>query len=191
MISPSDIHLSTLPWVPLKATNGFPEDPAIYFAIDDQGQVQYIGRSVNPVQRWANHHRCDQLNEIGGIRIAYLFIDSIDLLPVIEEALIDWFAPSLNATPVPRSPASLLTTGGKVSWLLRETMARRKITNKSLAEKLGKHPVSIARLKAQDTLPEIGSAAIEEIRVAITDLSKKSFGACTFSELIGLEEDAK
>ncbi len=77
---------------------------------------------------------------------------------------------------------------GKVSWLLRETMARRKITNKALAEKLGKHPVSIARLKAQDTLPEIGSAAIEEIRVAITDLSKEGFGACTFSELIGLDD---
>lgn len=79
---------------------------------------------------------------------------------------------------------------GGVSWLLRETMARRKITNKALAAKLGKHPVTVARLKAQDTLPEIGNTAIEEIRVAINDLSKEGFGVCLFSELIQLEESA-
>ena len=78
---------------------------------------------------------------------------------------------------------------GKVRWLLRETMARRKVTNKALAEKLGKHPVSIARLKAQDTLPEIGNATIEEIRAAIDDLSREGFGACTLAELIQLDEE--
>lgn len=84
----------------------------------------------------------------------------------------------------------LRSSVGKVAWLLRETMARRKIKNKDLAEKLNKHPVTIARLKAQDTLPEIGNDAIEEIRKAITDLSEGSFGVCTLAELIKLEEDA-
>jgi putative transcriptional regulator len=77
----------------------------------------------------------------------------------------------------------------KVSWLLRQVMAHRKVTNKALAEKLGKHPTTIARLKAQDTLPEIGNDAIEEIRVAITELSKEKFGVCTLSEIVQLEED--
>ncbi|MBW4469243.1 MAG: helix-turn-helix transcriptional regulator [Stenomitos rutilans HA7619-LM2] len=77
----------------------------------------------------------------------------------------------------------------RVSWLLRQVMAHRKITNKALAERLGKHPTTIARLKAQDTLPEIGNAAIEEIRVAITELSKDRFGICPLSELLQLEED--
>ena len=76
----------------------------------------------------------------------------------------------------------------KVSWRLRQTMAHRKITNKALAERLDKHPTTIARLKAQDTLPEIGSDAIEQIRVAITELSQEKFGICTLSELIHLEE---
>lgn len=76
----------------------------------------------------------------------------------------------------------------KISWLLRETMARRKITNKALADRLGKHPTTIARLKAQDTLPEIGGEAIEDIRVAITDLSQESFGVCTLAELVQLDE---
>lgn len=78
---------------------------------------------------------------------------------------------------------------GKVSWLLRETMARRKITNKALAESLGSHPVSISRLKAQDTLPAIGGEEIERIRAAITSLSQGSFGVCLLSELVRLEDD--
>lgn len=78
---------------------------------------------------------------------------------------------------------------GKVSWKLRETMARRKVTNKALAEKLGSHPVSISRLKAQDTLPAIGGEEIERIRAAISELSQPQFGICALTELVGLEED--
>ncbi|MBD2156271.1 XRE family transcriptional regulator [Leptolyngbya sp. FACHB-16] len=78
----------------------------------------------------------------------------------------------------------------KVNWLLRQTMAKRKITNKALADKIGKHPVTVARLKSQDTLPEIGGEAIEQIRAAISELSQDRFGPCLLSELIQLEEDA-
>lgn len=78
---------------------------------------------------------------------------------------------------------------GKVSWKLRETMARRKITNKALAEKLGSHPVSVSRLKTSDTLPAIGGEEVEKIRAAITELSRGDFGVCTLAELVGLEED--
>jgi putative transcriptional regulator len=80
---------------------------------------------------------------------------------------------------------------GKVSWKLRETMARRKITNRALAEKLGSHQVSISRLKAQDTLPAIGGEEVERIRVAINELSQTQFGFCSLSELVGLEEDVE
>lgn len=52
MINPSDICLDTLPWVPLRATNGFPRDPAIYFAIDSQGVVQYVGQTDDVRGRW-------------------------------------------------------------------------------------------------------------------------------------------
>ncbi|MEA5578708.1 hypothetical protein [Anabaena sp. UHCC 0451] len=36
------------------------------------------------------------MESIGNIRIAYLFVDSPDLLPEIETALIEWFDPPLN-----------------------------------------------------------------------------------------------
>lgn len=73
-----------------------PITPCIYFAIDCQGIIQYIGRSVNPCQRWTQHHRLSQLEVMEGVRIAYLSVDNPDLLPEIERALIEWFAPPLN-----------------------------------------------------------------------------------------------
>jgi hypothetical protein len=51
MIDPKSLNLSALPWLPLDARSAFPRNPAIYFAIDGQGTIQYIGRSINPKQR--------------------------------------------------------------------------------------------------------------------------------------------
>ncbi len=96
MINPSEINLSSLPWLPLDAKSAFPRNPAIYFAIDSQGTVQYIGRSINPKNRWASHHKYQELETIGSIKIVYLFVDSPELLPQIESALILWFNPPLN-----------------------------------------------------------------------------------------------
>lgn len=101
MINPSEIDFSSLPWLPLDAKSAFPQNPAIYFAIDSQGVVQYIGRSVNPRKRWANHHKYQELETIGSIKIVYLFIDSPELLPQIESALILWFNPALNSIGKP------------------------------------------------------------------------------------------
>ncbi len=73
---------------------------------------------------------------------------------------------------------------GKVVWKLREVMARRKVSNKALAEKMGIHPTNISRIKAKDTLPAIGSEEIDHYIKALTELSSEDFGACTFDELI-------
>lgn len=96
MLSPDTIDLKSLPWLPLDEKASFPKRPVIYFAVDSLGQIQYIGRSVNCRQRWSDHHRYQDLTDIGSIRIHFLFIDSPELLDKIECALIEWFNPSLN-----------------------------------------------------------------------------------------------
>ncbi|MBW4538997.1 MAG: GIY-YIG nuclease family protein [Myxacorys chilensis ATA2-1-KO14] len=102
MFNPSDLKLDSLPWLPLRAVAAFPQQPAIHFAIDAQNVVQYIGRSINPRQRWSQHHCYSQLKAIGNVRIAYLFIDDTpEMLSEIEAALIKWFDPPLNGAPVP------------------------------------------------------------------------------------------
>ncbi len=79
-----------------------------------------------------------------------------------------------------------LPTVSKVRWKLREVMARRKITNKALADELKVHPTSISRLKNQDVLPEIGGEALGQLINAINKLSVKGYGSCSLQELIEL-----
>ncbi|NER99445.1 MAG: GIY-YIG nuclease family protein [Symploca sp. SIO1B1] len=70
MINPTTINPLTLPSVPLSQRSQLPTTPSIYFAIDTQGVVQYIGRSINPRQRWVSHHHFHELSNIGGVKIA-------------------------------------------------------------------------------------------------------------------------
>ena len=72
MIDPKELDISTLPWLPLEAKSAFPRQPAIYFAMDSNDVIQYIGRSINPKQRWVNHHKYNDLQKIGEIKIVYL-----------------------------------------------------------------------------------------------------------------------
>ena len=95
-INSSELDLKSLPWLPLEEKTAFPSKPAIYFAIDSLSNIQYIGRSNNVRTRWGKHHKYEQLSLIGGVKIAYLFVDLPELLPEIEQALIVHFDPPLN-----------------------------------------------------------------------------------------------
>lgn len=92
MINPENIDILKLNHVSLEDRKALPETPCIYFAIDAQNEIQYIGMSVNPKRRWQNHHRFEQVQ---GCRIAYLECDK-DLLLSVETALINHFSPPLN-----------------------------------------------------------------------------------------------
>lgn len=95
MISPAAVNPLTLPSVSLEQRSKLPQTPCIYFAIDSQGAIQYIGKAKNPRTRWRAHDKGIELSMMGGVRIAYLEINA-DLLPEVENALISWFAPPLN-----------------------------------------------------------------------------------------------
>ncbi len=60
-------------------------------------------------------------------------------------------------------------------------MAERKITNKALAEVMGRNPVSIAKLKSVDELPGIGGDTLAKLCEAIATLSSRP---CVPSNLI-------
>lgn len=104
-MNPSEIDLLTLPSLSLEQRSQLPNTCCIYFAIDSQDIVQYIGRSLDLQQRWTQHHRQCQLQNMDGVRIAWLTVDAPELLPEIEKALISWFAPRLNGC---RNPDELL-----------------------------------------------------------------------------------
>lgn len=85
-----------LPSLPLTERSHLPNCPAIYFVMQDEC-VLYIGRIINLAQRWAAHHKWDQLiARDTPVRIAWLECRDESLLTQIETALIRQFAPELN-----------------------------------------------------------------------------------------------
>lgn len=63
-----------LPYVDLLDRKNLPNYPAIYFAIDSQNRVLYVGQATNLATRWKNHRRVYQLQEINKdslVRIAW------------------------------------------------------------------------------------------------------------------------
>ena len=95
MINPQSIDLASLPCVELSDRSLLPGVAAIYFAVDDSGVVQYIGKTKNLNRRWIAHHRLRELKSIPGIKISYMMLDT-DMLGQVEDALIFWFKPPLN-----------------------------------------------------------------------------------------------
>jgi hypothetical protein len=107
--------------------------------------VQYIGRSNNIQYRWLQHHRKLQLEQIGGVKIAWIELSDENLLSEIEKALIEWFDPPLNrrfAVVRCKNETINLPKVSKACWKLKEAMDRRKITNRALASELQVHPTS-------------------------------------------------
>ena len=96
MINPQSVNPFALPSVPLENRKQLPEKPCIYFAIDSRGAIQYIGQSKNLRQRWSGHHRYSALDELGGVKVAWLELSDESLLYSVETALIQYFDPPLN-----------------------------------------------------------------------------------------------
>jgi len=96
MIDPSTINFTTLPSLPLNQRSQLPTDSCIYFALSAEGKVLYIGKSDNLAKRWRQHHRCQQLEAMDGVRLAWLQVEDKESLLSIEAAMIKHFQPSLN-----------------------------------------------------------------------------------------------
>lgn len=101
----SNFDLFKLPYVDLTQLEKLPTCSAIYFAIDSQNRILYVGLSLNLAERWKTHHRLYQLKEIhekNAVRIAWLVWTKEDL-STAERYFIDLYQPLLNGTKVKNS----------------------------------------------------------------------------------------
>jgi hypothetical protein len=79
-----------------------PDCAAIYFAIDSNNRVLYVGKAKNLAARWRNHHRIHKLEEIDqefSVRLAWQAWNEEDLGEA-ERSPIKRFQPLLNNTQV-------------------------------------------------------------------------------------------
>ena len=99
-----NIKLSELPSVYLLDKDKLPNCACIYFVSDSKGQILYIGRTVNLVERWREHHRFNQLkrfNRKDRVSISWMTCSNdINTLSSLENELIKLYKPPLNSSRV-------------------------------------------------------------------------------------------
>ncbi len=96
MVDPKLVNPLDLPALSLSCSKVFPQIASIYFAVSQNNEILYIGRSLNLRSRWSDHHKQAKLESIGDVRIAWMEVSDSSLLPEIEYSLIKYFQPPLN-----------------------------------------------------------------------------------------------
>lgn len=96
MIDLSTINLLSLPSLPLEQCRQLPDYSGIYFVLSVSDDILYIGCSINLQERWIVHHRYQQFQEIGNVRISWLQVIDASQLNALERELISYFNPLLN-----------------------------------------------------------------------------------------------
>jgi hypothetical protein len=89
-------EIANLPSVPLIDRDQLPATSGLYFALSDDDTIYYIGRSRDMRTRWLRHHRHEQLQDIMGIRLAFIAVDQDHILAALERSLIERFKPVIN-----------------------------------------------------------------------------------------------
>ena len=97
LVDPRNLDITSLPSLPFDQRHALPNIAAVYFVLDAEGVVLYIGRAKSLCFRWQAHHRLTQFSTLHGVRLAWLTFTDASLLPDIEKALIAYFQPFFNA----------------------------------------------------------------------------------------------
>jgi hypothetical protein len=63
-----------------------------------------------------------------------------------------------------------------ITWHLREVMAKHKISNRALAEKVGKHETTVTAWRNAETLPGFGGEVLGELLHSLSLLSGREIG---------------
>lgn len=142
----TEIKVQTLPSMPLSKRREFPACPAIYLVVGEDQKVLYIGRTVNLRQRWKTHHKYSAFSGINGVRLAWLEVTDLYLLPPIEEGLIKHFKPPHNTSRI----AQEVHTRFKCN--LNGLMVKKGVTLATLSKETGIHHTTLSALANNTSL---------------------------------------
>jgi excinuclease UvrABC nuclease subunit len=134
-LPPEQIDLMTLPSMPIDRCRELPACAAVYFVLDADGQVLYIGQTGELRTRWTAHHRRKAYAAAPGARLVWLTISDKDLLLSVEAACIAFFQPRDNGKTIPRGSGDMRQvtirfTDDQRDWL----EVRAKNEKRSLAD---------------------------------------------------------
>ena len=117
----ADLEILNLPKVSLETKELLPEYSGIYYVVDENKLVWYVGKAKNIRKRWQgkSHHRIYQLKQLRhkNFNIYYEKVNSSQLV-LREKQQIEKYSPHLNNSPVKTKKVRPTET------LLRETIAK-------------------------------------------------------------------
>lgn len=168
----SKIKIADLPSVHLLDKNRLPNCAAIYFVTDSDGQIIYIGRTVNLVARWKDHHRFNQLkrfNRKNLLSISWLNCSNdISTLSKLENEFINLYKPPLNWTKVV-IPVRKITP---VETALQQSLQQLAKLNTVI---FGFDPIAGETPTIYLNYPVYGRRGVSgSIRVALRNINKKA-----------------
>ena len=115
----ADTYILQLPYVLLQSKELLPEDSGIYYVIDENELIWYIGKAKNIKTRWSGktHHRIIQLGSQKR-KVFHIYFEIIPpaQLTQVEKARIEEYKPQLNGSKVKTKTIRPAET------LLRETL---------------------------------------------------------------------
>lgn len=92
--------ISLLPSLAFEHRGDLPPIPALYFALNEQRMIVYIGETENLRSRWRSHHRARQMAQ-GNYRIHWIEMPDADARSSAEREAIAYFRPLWNRTEIP------------------------------------------------------------------------------------------
>ena len=117
----ANLKFLNLPKVSLETKELLPEYSGIYYVVDENNLVWYVGKAKNIRKRWRGkaHHRIYQLQQLN-YKQFYIYYEQVDLLQLDkrEKQQIEKYNPHLNNSPVKTKKVRPTET------LLRETIAK-------------------------------------------------------------------
>lgn len=169
----SNIKIADLPSVHLLAKNRLPNCAAIYFVTDSNGQIIYIGRTVNLVARWKDHHRFNQLkrfNRKNILSISWLNCSNdLSTLSKLENEFINLYKPPLNWTRVVKPVRKITPVETALQQSLQQ-LAKLNIVIFGFDPIAGENPPTIYL-----NYPVYGKRGLSgSIRVALRNINKKA-----------------
>jgi predicted GIY-YIG superfamily endonuclease len=93
------VQISYLPSVAFEYRQDLPAVPALYFVLNSQRDVMYIGQTNNLSTRWKGHQRAIQM-QAGGYRIHWYRIDDEQQRITTESQAIKYFRPPWNNSAI-------------------------------------------------------------------------------------------
>lgn len=162
MINPANIDLSELPCAGFKDRHSFPSTPCVYFVLNTENKVLYIGKATCASNRWYTHHQQQNLETLNAVKLAWILVDNKIALTAIESAMIYYFSPPLNQKQ------------GKPLNSMAELRLRAGLKAEEVAAAVGVVHSSVRNWEQGRTIPKL---RIDQVEILI------KLYKCSFEEL--------